>query len=155
MPYSADMMFGLVADIGAYPSFIPWCVAVRTLSNTQATESKVIIADLVVSFKAFRETIRTKAVLADNRSSITVFYIDGPLKNMNCEWRFHAQCDGACLVQFEVGYEFRSGILQKAAGLFFGRAMDTIVDAFEKRADELYGKSGRSHGASPASLADT
>ncbi len=155
MPYDADTMFGLVADIGAYPSFIPWCDAVRTLSITQATESEVVIADLVVSFKAFRETIRTRAVLADNRSSIAVSYIDGPLKNMNCVWRFHAQPDGACLVEFEVEYEFRSGILEKAAGLFFGRAMDTIVDAFKKRADEIFGNSERGYRVSPASLADT
>ena len=148
MPYEAEMMFDLVADIGAYPQFIPWCAAVRTLSKSQAEAGEVIVADLVVSYRAFRETIRTRAVLADDRSSISVTYIDGPLKNMNCEWKFRGQSDRECLVEFEVGFEFRSGILKKAAGLFFGRAMETIVDAFAKRADELYR-------ASPASLADT
>ena len=138
--HSADQMYDLVADVARYPAFLPWTSAARIRSVTpQSDGSEIMEADLVISFKLFRERFGSRVVLWPQEKRIETQYLDGPFKHMLSNWRFEP--DGAgCIIHFDVDFAFRNKILQAAAELFFYEAMKRVVSAFETRAAELYGK---------------
>lgn len=139
LPYTARQMYDLVADVGAYPEFLPWTGAARVRSVTPRDDgAQVMEADLVISFKVFREKFVSRVVLWPEALKIDTEYLDGPFHHMKSTWRF-SDTEGGCNVAFFVDFEFRNRILQKAAGMFFYQAMQRIVQAFEARAHQLYG----------------
>jgi coenzyme Q-binding protein COQ10 len=138
LPYSAQQMYDLVADVARYPEFLPWTAAARIRSRKPEGDHEVMLADLIVSFKVFRETFGSRVTLWPERRRIDTEYIEGPFKYLKSRWEF-ADVEGGSEVHFEVDFEFRNLILQKAAGVFFFEAMQRIVRAFEKRAHDLYG----------------
>jgi len=138
MPYSAEQMFALVADIARYPEFLPWCSAARIRSITPHNDHEVIEADLVISFKLFREKFGSRVTLDAYGQQIDVEYLDGPFRYLINHWRF-TPIETGCEVDFHVDFEFRSILMQNVIGLVFNEAMHRIVRAFERRAKELYG----------------
>lgn len=139
LPYSAQQMYDLVADVGRYPEFLPWTAAARVRDVTERDDgTQVMEADLVISFRVFRERFGSRVTLWPQERRIRTDYLDGPFKHMTSNWCF-APVEGGCEVAFDVDFEFRNRILQKAAGLFFFDAMQRVVRAFEARAHELYG----------------
>lgn len=139
LPHSAQAMYDLVADVASYPEFLPWCSAARIRSTTQQGEAQVLEADLVISFKVFRERFGSRVTLWPQTLGIDTEYLDGPFKYMKSNWRFTQTEDGGCDARFFVDFEFRNAILQKIIGLVFNEAMQRIVRAFEARAVALYG----------------
>ena len=139
LPYSAQQMYDLVADVESYPEFLPWTAAARIRSTTpQDDGSKIMLADLVISFKVFREKFVSRVTLWPDDMKIDTEYLEGPFKYLVSNWAFQDREEG-CDVSFDVDFEFRNMILQKAAGLFFYEAMQRVVRAFEERAHKLYG----------------
>jgi len=133
-------MYDLVADVASYPQFLPWCAAARVRSDTpQADGSRVMEADLVISFKVFRERFTSRVVLWPDDLHIDTEYLDGPFKYMKSNWTFH-EAEGGCTVDFFVDFEFRNAMLQRIIGVVFNDAMQRIVRAFETRAQALYGR---------------
>jgi len=141
LPYSAAQMYDLVGDVARYPEFIPWITAARVRSVTPFENGEVMLADLVIGFRMFREKFGSQVTFYPERRRIETVYIEGPFKHMISNWEF-AEAEGGCEVRFDVNFEFRSRILQGAAGLFFHEAMLRIVRAFEARAEVLYGGAG-------------
>jgi coenzyme Q-binding protein COQ10 len=139
LPYSADQMYALVADVAKYPEFLPWCSAARIRSRVEEDSAEVMLADLVISFKVFRERFGSKVTLWDEDMKIDTEYLDGPFKFLKSTWEFRSNGEAGCEVEFNVDFEFKNKILQGAAGLFFNEAMQRVVRAFEARANELYG----------------
>ncbi len=131
-------MYDLVADVASYPQFLPWTVAARVRSVTDRGDHQEMLADLVVSFKVFRERFGSRVTLWPADLRIDTDYIDGPFHHLHSRWSF-ADHPGGCTVSFAVDFEFRNRLLQGAAGLFFNEAMTRIVRAFESRARALYG----------------
>jgi len=140
LPYSAREMFDLVADVARYPEFLPWTAAARIRSRKPFAGGEVMEADLVVSFKVFRERFGSRVTLWHERLGIDTEYIDGPFRHMKSHWRFTPLEDGGCAVDFSVDFEFRNAILQKLIGVVFNEAMQRIVRAFETRAEALHGR---------------
>ncbi|MEL6168431.1 MAG: type II toxin-antitoxin system RatA family toxin [Pseudomonadota bacterium] len=140
LPYTAQQMYDLVGDIEQYPKFIPWCSAARIRTRTQSGDHEVVDADLVISFKVFREKFGSRVRLWETDRRIETRYMDGPFKHMRSEWAF-ADTDAGCDVSFFVDFEFRNPLLQSVVGVVFYDAMQRIVRAFERRAAELYGAS--------------
>ena len=139
VPYTAQQMYDLVADVGKYPQFLPWTSAARVRRVTpQADGSSVMEADLVISFKVFRETFGSRVLLVPDEKRIETQYLQGPFKHVKSNWRFEDAQTGS-LVHFDVDFAFRNKLLQSAAEMFFYQAMRRIVRAFEARADDLYG----------------
>ncbi|WP_299546444.1 type II toxin-antitoxin system RatA family toxin [uncultured Tateyamaria sp.] len=138
LPYTAQQMYDLVADVGEYPQFLPWCAAARVRTVTQQGDSQVMEADLVISFKVFRERFGSRVVLHPDDKKIDTEYLDGPFRHMKSNWAF-ADAEGGCDVSFFVDFEFRNAILQGIIGVVFNEAMQRIVRAFERRAAALYG----------------
>ncbi len=131
-------MYDLVADVASYPQFLPWCAAARIRSETAIAESVVLDADLIISFKVFRERFGSRVTLFPDDMKIDSEYLDGPFKYMKSNWAFENTDDG-CNVIFFVDFEFKNAILQGIIGLVFNEAMQRVVRAFEARANELYG----------------
>lgn len=137
LPYTAQQMYDLVADVASYPKFLPWTAGARIRSVTDKDDHSEMLADLVVSFKVFRESFGSRVLLWPAQNKIDTAYIDGPFKHLESTWMFR-DVEGGCEVSFEVDFEFRSKLLQGAAGMFFNEAMQRIVRAFESRAATLY-----------------
>jgi coenzyme Q-binding protein COQ10 len=140
LPYTAQQMYDLVAAVGQYPKFLPWCAAARIRSVTPQGDAQVMEADLVISFKVFRERFGSRVTLWPDDMKIDTEYLDGPFKYMKSNWAFR-DVDGGCEVAFFVDFEFRNAMLQGIIGVVFNEAMQRIVRAFERRAAELYGTS--------------
>lgn len=136
LPYSAEQMFDLVADVGRYHEFLPWIVATRVRSDSE-TE---MVADMLIGFKALREKF-TSRVEKVRPSEIRVHYVDGPMRDLDNRWLFHAAGPNACDVEFDVRFTFRNALFEKLAGQYFDKAFRKMVAAFETRAAELYGVS--------------
>ncbi|MDE2515087.1 MAG: type II toxin-antitoxin system RatA family toxin [Rhodospirillales bacterium] len=132
LPYRPEQMFDLVADVGQYPKFLPWCVGARVLSRSPTA----LRADLTIGFGPFRETFRSQVGL-ERPHRVLVTYENGPFRFLNNEWRFSAVAEG-CEVDFHVAFEFRSRVLQAAIGVVFAEAVRRMVGAFQKRAREVY-----------------
>lgn len=137
MPYTAQQMYDLVADVAKYPQFLPWCAGARIRSQTPHGDSVVMEADLVISFKVFRERFGSRVTLHPNSKSIDTEYLDGPFKYMKSNWAFE-DVEGGCQAKFFVDFEFKNAILQGIIGVVFNEAMQRIVRAFERRAADLY-----------------
>jgi coenzyme Q-binding protein COQ10 len=131
--YQPRQMFDLVADVGKYPQFLPWCVGARIRSH----RGDEMVADLTIGFGPFRESF-TSRVMLEGPERIHVRYENGPFRYLRNEWRFMPEPQGT-LIDFFVDFEFRSVILQKAIGPVFAEAVHRMVGAFLKRAHDMYG----------------
>jgi coenzyme Q-binding protein COQ10 len=134
LPYPPDQLFGLVADVGKYPEFLPWCAGARIRKRT----ADELVADLTIGFGPFRESFTSRVTL-EPPSHITVRYERGPFRYLNNHWVFLPHERGT-EVDFFVDFEFRSRILQAAVGVVFNEAVRRMVGAFHKRAREIYGE---------------
>ena len=134
LPYSAEQMFDLVADVARYGEFLPWVIATRVRSNSE-TE---MVADMVVGFKAIRESF-TSRVKKDRPRMIDVHYVDGPLSDLDNVWTFRAVDDHTCEIDFLVEFTFKNRLFEKIAGQYFDKAFRKMVEALETRAAQLYG----------------
>ena len=138
LPYSAKQMYELVANVSEYPRFLPWCTAARIQRVSPRADCEVMEAELVISFKAFREKFASRVTLWPDARKVHTEYIDGPFRHMRSTWAFR-DIEGGCEVEFFVDFEFRNAILRSVIGLVFNEAMQRVVRAFERRAEELYG----------------
>jgi coenzyme Q-binding protein COQ10 len=134
LPYSAEQMFDLVADVGRYSDFLPWVIATRVRTDSP-TE---MIADMLVGFKALREKF-TSRVEKRRPLDIRVHYVDGPLRELDNQWTFRPISAESCEIDFRVDFQFRNALFERLAGQYFDKAFRKMVAAFEERAGELYG----------------
>ena len=137
--HTPQQMFALVADVEAYPQFLPLCEALTVRSRKERDGRTVLVADMSIGYKAIRETFTTQVLLKPEERTIDVKYIDGPFKYLSNIWSFEPASDG-CFVRFFIDYEFKSRILAALMGTMFDRAFRMFAEAFEKRADMVYGK---------------
>lgn len=149
MPYTAEQMFDLVADIGRYPEFLPWIIAMRIRTPhpghlwagthpepVDPAAHQIVTADMVVGFKAIREHFTSRVTL-DRARHVHVDYLDGPLKYLHNDWHFR-DVPGGCEIDFAVEFEFKTKMFEKIAGMFFGDALRKMVASFEARAAAIY-----------------
>ena len=147
LPHTAQQMYDLVADVESYPECLPGNTAARIRSRqTRPDGSEVIEADLVISFKVFRERFGSRVTPFSAAQRIDTQYLDGPFSHLHSGWPFTYRPEGGCEVRFFVGFEFRNAILRKVIGVEFVEAMHRIVRAFEDRARALYGSDGQGSG---------
>jgi coenzyme Q-binding protein COQ10 len=137
--HSPENMFALVADVEKYPQFLPMCEALSVRSRREREGISLLVADMTVGYKAIRETFTSQVVLRPDKNLIDVRYVDGPFKHLENRWTFEPADDGGCIIHFFITYEFRSRILGAMMGAMFDRAFRKFAEAFEKRADEVYG----------------
>ena len=147
LPYSPEQMFALVADVGKYPQFLPWCVGARVRTQTETD----LVADLTIGFGPFRESF-TSLVSLDRPQRVQVKYENGPFRYLNNQWIFDPDPAGS-RVSFFIEFEFHSRLLQAAIGVVFNEAVRRMVNAFLKRARDIYGPPPATVSVTPAPVA--
>ena len=144
--HSAAKMFDLVADMESYPQFVPMCVGLRVRSRTQnAGGLDVVTAAMAVGYKAIRETFTSKVTLDRDNLRIGVEFLDGPFKQGGNSWAFldlPQERGEASRVDFSITYEFSSRVLALLMGSMFDSAFRRFAQAFEERANVVYGRDG-------------
>jgi coenzyme Q-binding protein COQ10 len=139
--HRAEQMFNLVADVERYPEFVPLCQSLKIRQRTPKPDgTELVVADMTVSFKLVRETFTSRITLDRPNLKILVEYLKGPFSSLENRWTFEPRGEGACDVGFFIAYEFRSRMLAMLMGTMFDTAFQRFAAAFEKRADQVYGK---------------
>lgn len=134
LSFSAEQLYGLVADVAHYPDFLPWCLAARV----QKSSDTLMKADLVVGYKAFRETYTSRVELVPP-TKISVLLEEGPLTFLKNDWTFKALAPQKCRVSLDLSFEFKSGLAQLLMKAVFEGAARKMMGAFEERARHLFG----------------
>ena len=137
--HSARDMFALVADVDAYPQFVPMCTAMVVKSRDEEEGKETVVARMTVGYGLVSKSYLSRIVLDPEALTIQVAAIDGPFRQLDNHWRFEPAGEKACRVHFDITYEFRSRTLGMLLGGIFDRAFRRFAEAFEKRADALYG----------------
>jgi coenzyme Q-binding protein COQ10 len=136
VPYSADLMYAIVADVERYPEFVPWTVSLRILKREPFGEGEVLTAETVVGFRALRERYKSRVVLDPKARTVDVTQVDGVFRELENHWRFTPEDDG-CRVDFSIRFKFKSRMLETVAGAAFGLVVTQMTNAFEDRAKKL------------------
>lgn len=133
-------MFELVSDVERYPEFLPLCEELVVRSRERLADGgEEIVACMTVGYGPINETFTTRVRLDRQALGIFVTYVDGPFRHLENVWRFHPDPTG-CRVDFSIAYEFRSMALGMMMGALFDRAFRKFAEAFEARADAIYGR---------------
>ena len=133
--YPAETMYSLVDDVARYPEFLPWCGGAEILSRDDQT----VHAALQINYKGIKQRFSTRN-RAQAPKLIEITLIEGPFRHLDGRWRFTPLGSEACKVEFALHYEFSSRLLDKLVGPVFNYIANSFVDAFNKRAESLYGK---------------
>jgi ribosome-associated toxin RatA of RatAB toxin-antitoxin module len=133
--YSAAQMYALVEDVAAYPQFLPWCGGTEILKK----EGDMTRAAITIDFRGIKQRFSTEN-RADPPQLIEMTLVDGPFRQLDGSWRFKPLGEDACKIEFRLHYEFSSKLLEKIVGPVFHYIASTFVEAFVKRAQQLYGK---------------
>jgi coenzyme Q-binding protein COQ10 len=142
--HSADDMFRLVADVERYPEFLPFCERLVVRGRRIEGEREILVADMSIGYKLVRETFTSKVTLDRPALTIRADYLDGPFRTMENSWSFTPLSEGGSIIRFAISYEFRNRALAMLMGAVFDRVFRTFAHAFEGRADQVYGKKGKS-----------
>ena len=134
VPFTAGQMFSLVADIEAYPGFLPWCSKARI----ETERGDEVQARLEVARGPVRKTFTTLNRHVENRQ-IDISLVDGPFRHLQGHWRFDALSEDGCRVELHLEFEFASRIIGRLLDPVFNEIANTMVDAFCKRAADVYG----------------
>ncbi|WP_417668613.1 type II toxin-antitoxin system RatA family toxin [Roseibium sp.] len=142
--HSAKDMFNLVADIEQYPKFVPLCQNLHVRGRKDLADGRsILVADMTVAYKVFKETFTSRVELQPETNTILVEYLDGPFRHLENRWTFSDVANGAggdaCDVGFYIDYEFKSRTLGSLMGAMFDKAFRKFSVAFEERADVVYG----------------
>ncbi|MGA0562899.1 type II toxin-antitoxin system RatA family toxin [Ancylobacter sp. VNQ12] len=139
--HSAADMFDLVADVESYPEFVPLCESLKVRRRVASGEGvDILVADMSVAYKMFRESFTSRVTLDRPRLAITVEYLDGPFSRLENRWTFKPEGERASEVEFYISYDFRSRTLGLLMGAMFDAAFRRFAEAFEVRADQVYGR---------------
>jgi len=137
--HSADEMYALVARVEDYPKFLPLVEALAVKRRDTIEGREVLIATMQVGYKLIRESFTTKVELDLSGRTIFVEYLDGPFSHLENRWRFIPRGDGGSDIDFYIAYSFRTWMFERLVGGLFDKAVRKYTDAFEARADEVYG----------------
>lgn len=134
VPYSADQMFSLVADVNAYHEFLPWCGDSRVLKE----EGNTIEGCILISKAGFEKSFTTRNHMQPGEM-VEIQLVEGPFRHLEGFWRFHALRDDACKVTLDLEFEFSNKVLTVAFGKVFTQIANSLVDSFVQRAKQVYG----------------
>ncbi|KAJ7744475.1 dehydrase and lipid transport-domain-containing protein [Mycena maculata] len=165
LPYTRLELYDVVSDVGSYQYFIPFCSASRVISTTDKTEIPILLdAELTVQFLAFKESYVSRVTCIPLESVQAVALSSTPLfKELTTTWRFKSIPESpppttqpstllpsrppgdssSTLVSLDLAFAFTSPIHAAVSSSFFGQVSRLMVNAFEERCAEVYGRKDR------------
>ena len=135
--YSPREMYDLVTDVARYPEFLPWCDRAAVLGQVDDT----VTAQVGIAFSGIHQTFTTRNTQQPGQA-VHMQLVEGPFSQLDGQWRFTPVGDGAqraCRIELDLRYGFSNALLGKLVGPVFDRIAATLVDAFVKRAEQVYG----------------
>lgn len=135
VPYGAQEMYDLVADVESYPQFLPWCSGARII----ARDEMGTMAAIDIAYRAFRKGFTTRNRLWPGEA-IEMRLVEGPFKELFGRWRFDALAGGASRISLDLDFEFASRVTALALGPAFTHIAKTLIDSFKARAAAVYGE---------------
>jgi ribosome-associated toxin RatA of RatAB toxin-antitoxin module len=132
--HSAPRMFALVDAVEKYPEFLPWCGGTELLFR----DAQVIRATIHINYRGIRQSFSTENAKSEPQW-MRIKLIEGPFKTLEGSWRFTDLGGSGCKIDFNLRYEFSSRLLEKLVGPVFSHIANSLVDAFVKRAQSIYG----------------
>lgn len=134
VPYSAAEMFALVADVASYPRFLPWCAGTQV--EPQADGS--LVARVDIDFRGLRSHFATHNE-QDAPHAIRMRLVDGPFRSLGGEWTFAPLREDACKVHLTLQFQFAAGLMGRLLAPVFEHIATSMIDAFSRRAETIYG----------------
>ena len=134
VPYTPGEMYALVNDIESYPVFLPWCTAAEILSKKEES----LVASLSLAMGKIKQSFTTENTMREG-SRIDIRLIKGPFKHMSGYWKFNPEDEQSCHIQLHMKYEFKNRIIKYALGKVFYIVINTLVESFVQRAQQVYG----------------
>ena len=134
-----DDLINLVLDIEKYPEFVPFCYDAKIHENKNEGDLKKIIADLTIGKGLFKDTYKSDVTFNKLDDVIFVKNIDGPLNHLSNNWKFNKK-KNATEVTFDIDFEIKNKFLNSLMVVSFQFGLEKIADAFQKRAEKLFGK---------------
>ena len=134
--HSARQMFELVDRCEEYPQFLPWC----SQTELKFRDDSKTVATLHINYHSVKSCFTTEND-KEIPARMNILLVDGPFRRLEGAWHFKALAENACKVEFRLHYEFSSKVFEKVIGPVFNHIASTFVDAFVRRADQIYGES--------------
>jgi coenzyme Q-binding protein COQ10 len=138
VPYTAEQMFAVVADIERYPEFLPWCAALCVKSRAREGDADIAIAEMTIAYHGISERYTSRVEADAKEGTVKATHVEGPFKTLDTRWRFVPR-DTGCEIHFCIEFAFKSMLLSAVAGLAFGLVVSRMTEAFIARAGALYG----------------
>ena len=132
-------LINLVLDIEKYPQFVPFCYDAKIYESKDEGDLKKIVADLTIGKGPFKDTYKSDVVFNKKEDTIFVKNIEGPLNHLSNNWIFSDKKDGITEVTFDIDFEIKNKFLNSLMVVSFQFGLEKIADAFQKRAEELFG----------------
>ena len=133
LPYHAEYLYKIILDVAEYQNFLPWCKKSRIIKNRSAHHQGIMIAELLVGYKAINEKFTSEIHYDDKKLHIMTYGIKGALKNMQSSWFFEEKGED-CIVHFSVSLSFHSSMLEKIFTSLFENAIARMANSFEQHA---------------------
>ncbi|MCH8858340.1 MAG: type II toxin-antitoxin system RatA family toxin [Proteobacteria bacterium] len=140
LPYTAEQMFAVVADIERYPQFVPGCAALRVLKRESEGDVRFVTAEVLIASHGLRQRYVSRVTLDARKGTVEAHHVEGPFDHLDTRWRFTPAPNGS-EVDFFIDFAFRNRLLSAIAGLAFDTLARGMAGAFVRRADALYGAS--------------
>ena len=136
VPYTVEEMYRLVDDIESYPQFLPWCRSTEVLERNECE----VRASIEIAKGALNKSFTTLNRMQKNKI-IEMRLVKGPFRHLEGFWRFDALKNAeASKISLDLDFEFENRLIAMAVGSIFNQIANTMVDAFTKRAVEVYGE---------------
>lgn len=133
IPYSTEKMYNLVADVDSYEQFLPWCNSSLVIKSTEDE----VTGQIEIKHSGMHKTFTTLNRMQKNKM-IEMRLVEGPFKSLQGFWQFKALDDNACKISLDLEFEFSNKLVGMAFGPVFSQMANTMVDAFCKRAVDVY-----------------
>ena len=138
---SKQKLIEIVLDIEKYPEFVPFCFDAKVYEEKNQGDLIKIIADLTIGKGPFKDTYKSDVVLDKRKDTIFVKNIEGPLNHLSNNWTFTDKQNGITEIAFDIDFEIKNKFLNSLMVVSFQFGLEKIADAFQKRAEELFGSS--------------
>ncbi len=134
VPYRAEAMYALVADVERYPSFLPWCRG----ATTRDSGENLVDARLEVARGPLHQHFTTRNTMR-YPEAIELRLLEGPFRRLEGCWRFVPIGDQGCRVSLDLEFEFSNALLRRLLNPLFSEMANSLLNAFCHRAREVYG----------------
>ncbi|HEX3483962.1 MAG TPA: type II toxin-antitoxin system RatA family toxin [Micropepsaceae bacterium] len=138
LPYTADQMFAIVADIESYPKFLPWCSRLVVRKRDKQGAIEFVTAEMSISYHALQQRYVSRVKLDPAARTIEARHVEGPFRRLDTNWRF-VPLEKGSEVHFKIDFAFSNPLLSAVANVAFGYVSSRMTEAFVTRAAALYG----------------